>query len=92
MTVRIGNVQLVQGDGGPRLLVEVDGRLADIYWEQKLYEDFGAIFLGSAFERDYQITIPADHPNNEKPWDRTFEGFVIDEQLGKIFEEYAERL
>ncbi len=58
------------------LVLDLDGRQAEVYAEQKLFP-YGLVFIGDSDFPDFTAIVPAD-PDNDMPEPTEFKGFTND--------------
>ena len=71
------------------LVVEVDGKTARIYWEQKL-RPYGFLFLGPEFEDLLPPVVLPPDPAVGRPEPDVFYGFTGDPELLRLYDEMME--
>lgn len=89
--MKISNVKEIIVDRVPALQMDLDGKTARLFINQKRtwLEKFGAVFLGSAFEADTKVEIPADPTDHREAM--TLEGFTQDTEVVKLYREFLQK-
>jgi hypothetical protein len=83
--VNIGKVRQGKADGIPALLVEIDGKTATFVRGQKInfLNQFGIVFLGSAFQDDTSVTVELEPGRME-----TLRGYTDDPQVVQLYRDF----
>lgn len=73
--------------GWPYLVIDFEGRVAYIDWEQKLLRhNIDAVYLGPAYEEHYYVDVPEDREQGREA--RRVRGFTDDPEIVQLTKEF----